>query len=442
MTTSTEHAELIQQALGAFAEREVVIVAAADQADAMAAMCHQMARRFLVGGKILAFGNGGPTTDAQHVSVEFVHPVIVGKKALPAVSLNADGASVIGAARHHGTNEVYAHLLGVLGRSDDIALGLSSDGRCPDVLRGLEAAHAAGLLTVALVGDPASPIAASSAVDHVFAVDSDDPRIVKEVHVTAYHVLWELVHVFLDQPRLLDDGDADLSAPDTAPDGVEALYPFLYDGRTDLDAVLADVAASTRAKFAEVADLRRRVGQDQADALATSATSIADAFAAGGKLLAFGNGGSSSDAQQVAQVHLDPPGERRALPALCLTNDVAVVTALSNDVDFDVVFARQVRAFGQPGDIVLGLSTSGNSGNLIQAFTAARDRGLVTVGLAGGTGGQMAQVDTIDHLFVVPSSSVHRIQEVQTTLYHVLHELVVALLAGTAPLPAPLPLQA
>jgi D-sedoheptulose 7-phosphate isomerase len=440
MTTSTDHAELTERARAAFAEREAVVVAAADQADAIAAMCHQMARRFLSGGKILAFGNGGPTTDAQHVSVEFVHPVIVGKKALPAVSLNADGASVIGAARHHGTNEAYAHLLGVLGRSDDIALGLSSDGRCPDVLRGLETAHAAGLLTVALVGDPASPIATSTAVDHVFAVDSDDPRIVKEVHVTAYHVLWELVHVFLDQPRLLDD--ADLSAPDTEPDGVEALYPFLYEGRTDLDAVLADVAASTRAKFAEVADLRRRVGQDQADALATSATSIADAFAAGGKLLAFGNGGSSSDAQQVAQVHLDPPGERRPLPALCLTNDVAVVTALSNDVDFDVVFARQLRAFGQPGDIALGLSTSGNSGNLIQAFTAARDRGLVTVGFAGDTGGQMAHVDTIDHLFVVPSSSVHRIQEVQTTLYHVLHELVVTLLAGTDTLPAPLKLQA
>jgi D-sedoheptulose 7-phosphate isomerase len=435
-------ADLAARARAAFARRDHAVTAAAEQAEVIAAACHRMAQRFAAGGKILAFGNGGPTTDAQHVSVEFVHPVIVGKRALPAVSLNADGASVVGAAHHHGSDHAYAHLLGVLGRRDDIALGLSSDGQCRDVLRGLEAAHDAGLLTVALVGDAASPIATSPAVDHVVAVDSDDPGIVKEVHVTAYHVLWELVHVFLEQPGLLDDPpDAPPGDSGTPAVGVEALYPFLYDGRTDLDAVLVDVAASTRTKFAEVADLRQRVGQDQADALARCALALADAFATGGKLLAFGNGGSSSDAQQVAQVHLDPPDGQRALPALCLTNDVAVVTALSNDVDFDVVFARQVRAFGQPGDIALGLSTSGNSGNVIQAFAAARDRGMVTAGLAGNTGGEMAQVDTIDHLFVVPSSSVHRIQEVQTTLYHVLHELVVTVLADVSALPEPVPLR-
>ncbi len=113
----------------------------------------------------------------------------------------------------------------------------------------------------------------------------------------------------------------------------------------------------------------------------------------------------------------------RSLPALCLTNDVAVVTALSNDVDFEVVFARQVRAFGRPGDVVVGLSTSGNSPNVMRAFDEAKRIGIVTVGLAGNEGGQMAAVDTLDHLFVVPSSSVHRIQEVQTTLYHLLREL-------------------
>lgn len=436
MTTTSD--ALAAQARAAFARREQVAAAAADQADAIAGMCHQVARRFLAGGKILAFGNGGPTTDAQHVSVEFVHPVIVGKKALPAVSLNADGASVIGAAHHHGSDQAYAYLLGVLGRCDDVALGLSSDGRCRDVLRGLEAAHATGMLTVALVGDPSSPIATSPAVDHVVAVDCDDVGIVKEVHVTAYHVLWELVHVFLEQPGLLADGAATSPARSGS---VEALYPFLYEGGADLDAVLTEVAASTRAKFAEVVTLRGQVGEQEADALVACAREVADAFTGGGKLLSFGNGGSSSDAQQVAQVHLDPPTGQRALPALCLTNDVAVVTALSNDVDFDVVFARQVRAFGQPGDIAVGLSTSGNSGNVIQAFAAARDRGMVTVGFAGSTGGQMAAVDTIDHLFVVPSSSVHRIQEVQTTLYHVLHELVVTLLADVTTLPEPVPLQ-
>lgn len=437
MTTAVDVQQLAARARDAFERRRRVVAAAATQADGIAEACHQMARRFHVGGKILAFGNGGPTTDAQHVSVEFVHPVIVGKKALPAISLNADGASVAGIAHRHGPDEVYAHLLGVLGRSDDIAMGLSSDGRCTDVLRGLEAAHAAGLLTVALVGDPASPIASSPAVDHVITVDSDDPAIVKEVHVTAYHVLWELVHVFLEQPGLLEGGAAGRDADHGS---VEALYPFLYEGGADLSAVLAEVAASTRAKFDEIVALRGRVGPEMADPLADCAKDLATAFAQGGKLLTFGNGGSSSDAQEVAQVHLAPHGAARSLPAVCLTNDVAVVTALSNDVDFDVIFARQVRAFGQPGDIAVGLSTSGNSGNVIQAFAAARERGMATVGLAGDTGGEMGQVDTIDHLFVVPSSSVHRIQEVQTTLYHVLHELVVDALADTPVVAAPAPL--
>jgi D-sedoheptulose 7-phosphate isomerase len=158
---------------------------------------------------------------------------------------------------------------------------------------------------------------------------------------------------------------------------------------------------------------------------AARAADLSDAVAAGAKLLAFGNGGSSSDAREVAQSFLDPAHDDvDPLPPLCLANDVAVLTALSNDVDFDVVFARQVRAFGRPGDVAVGLSTSGNSPNVIAAFEAAHELGMVTVGLAGNDGGQMAACDAIDHLFVVPSASVHRIQEVQTTLYHVLRELV------------------
>ena len=121
-------------------------------------------------------------------------------------------------------------------------------------------------------------------------------------------------------------------------------------------------------------------------------------------------------------LHPEEPGAR-TLPALALTNDVAVITALSNDVGFDVVFARQIAAWGRPGDIALGLSTSGSSGNVIAAFEEASRRGLVTIGLAGNDGGQMALVDTIEHLFVVPSASVHRIQEAQTTIYDLLWEL-------------------
>ncbi|CAN5893365.1 hypothetical protein BH23ACT10_BH23ACT10_33270 [soil metagenome] len=412
-----------------FARREPAGLALAGIAGQIAQACHDMAVRFHRSGTLLAFGNGGPSTDAQHVSVEFVHPVIVGKRALPALSLVTDAATLMGVARRSGIDEVFAHQIGVLGSGDDIALGISSDGNDRNVLRGLEAAREAGLLTVALLGGDGGAIAASSVVDHALVVPADDPHVVKEVHVTAYHVLWELVHVFFEQPGLLSGG----VGTQTATGGIEGLYPFLYEGSTDLDAVLADVARSTADKAGDIVALRRAVGDDEADRVAACASDLVDAFAGGGKLLAFGNGGSSSDAQEVAQSFLDPAHDDAApLPALCLTNDVAVVTALSNDVDFDVVFARQVRAFGRPGDIVVGLSTSGNSPNVVAAFEAAKDIGMVTVGLAGNEGGQMAASDAIDHLFVVPSASVHRIQEVQTTLYHVLRELTAVGLPAVA----------
>jgi D-sedoheptulose 7-phosphate isomerase len=213
-----------------------------------------------------------------------------------------------------------------------------------------------------------------------------------------------------------------------APSSVESLYPFLYAGGADLDAVLEQVSRSTVAKVRDIADLREQVLERERDRLAACAEAMARRFAAGGKLLAFGNGGSSTDAQDVASLFLHPPAGRRPLPALSLTADIAVVTALSNDIGFEVVFARQIAAFAAPHDIAVGMSTSGNSDNLIAAFGEASRRGLLTVGLAGYEGGKMAEADTIDHLFVVPSSSVHRIQEAQTTLYHVLWELTEALL--------------
>jgi D-sedoheptulose 7-phosphate isomerase len=176
----------------------------ADQADAVAQACFAMADRFAQGGTLFAFGSGASATDAQHVAVEFVHPVIVGKRALPALSLATDVATVTGLARMAGYDEVFAHQLATLGRPRDIALGMSSDTRDPAVLRGLEVARERGLLTVALTGGAADgPIATSAAVDHRLHVPSDDPLVVKEVHVTAYHVLWELVHVFFEQPGVL-----------------------------------------------------------------------------------------------------------------------------------------------------------------------------------------------------------------------------------------------
>jgi D-sedoheptulose 7-phosphate isomerase len=208
--------------------------------------------------------------------------------------------------------------------------------------------------------------------------------------------------------------------------GIESLYPFLYadgeDGAAAQDLV-AEVTRSTREKVAETAALREKVLAAHTDLLVECATAMARAFAAGGWLYAFGNGGSSTDAQAVAALFAAPEGPEPGLPAIALTADVAVLTALSNDVSFDVVFARPIAAAGRPGDIALGLSTSGNSANVLRGLAEARRRGMVTVGLAGYAGGAMAEADTIDFLFVVPSSSVHRIQEAQTTVYQVLGEL-------------------
>jgi D-sedoheptulose 7-phosphate isomerase len=216
-----------------------------------------------------------------------------------------------------------------------------------------------------------------------------------------------------------------VTGPDAGADGggIESLYPFLYSGTSDLEAVLEEVRRSTVAKAHEIVELRSLVLDRERDRMVACAEEMARRFRAGGRLFAFGNGGSSTDAQDMVTLFLAPPDGARPLPAVSLTSDIAVVTALSNDIGFDVVFARQLAAFGRRDDIAVGMSTSGNSVNLVRAFEEASRRGLQTVGLAGYEGGAMAELETIDHLFVVPSASVHRIQEAQTTVYHVLWEL-------------------
>lgn len=211
-----------------------------------------------------------------------------------------------------------------------------------------------------------------------------------------------------------------MTGPD---DNVRSLYPFLYSGTSDVDAVLEQVRQSTVDKTREITELRADVLRRDGARLTTCAERMAARFAEGGRLLAFGNGGSATDAQDLVGLFLSPADDSLPLPAFSLTSDIAVITALSNDVGFDVVFARQLGAFGRSTDIAVGLSTSGNSANLLRAFDEASRRGMLTIGIAGYDGGKMAELDSIDHLFVVPSPSVHRIQEAQTTIYHALWEL-------------------
>jgi D-sedoheptulose 7-phosphate isomerase len=189
-----------------FRRREQPVREFAAQAGEVAEACHQMALRFHQGGKLVVFGIGGPSTDAQHVAVEFVHPVIVGKRALPAIALTSDVATVTGIAARSGMAAIFSHQLRYLAQPADIALGISADGNCASVLSGLLTARELGLLTIALVGGDGGAIAASPAVDHLLVTRSSDPRVVKEMHVTCYHVLWELVHVFFEQPGLFGPG--------------------------------------------------------------------------------------------------------------------------------------------------------------------------------------------------------------------------------------------
>jgi D-sedoheptulose 7-phosphate isomerase len=190
-----------------FARRQAPVEDLAGQAGAVAAACYAMAVRFHQGGKLVVFGTGTESTDALHVAVEFVHPVIVGKRALPAISLTADVATVTGLAASGGMDGIFAHQIGLLAEPADIALGIAADGSSPSVLHGLEAAKRMGMLTIALTGGGGDgAIGTSPAVDHVLVARSDDPRVIKEVHVTTYHVLWELVHVFFEQPGVLTPG--------------------------------------------------------------------------------------------------------------------------------------------------------------------------------------------------------------------------------------------
>ncbi|MEY7973408.1 SIS domain-containing protein [Saccharomonospora xinjiangensis] len=209
-------------------------------------------------------------------------------------------------------------------------------------------------------------------------------------------------------------------------DAMSSLYPFLYDaedGGRSADAVLDEVRRSTVDKAREIMALRRRVHREQGALLAACGAAMAERFSRGGRLFCFGNGGSSTDAADLATQFLDPPQGRTPLPAFALTAEAAVVTALSNDVGFDLVFSRQLAAFGRKDDLAVGLSTSGNSTNLLTAFDQAHRIGMLTIGITGDGGGRMAELDSIDYLFRVPSSSVHRVQEAQTTIYHVLAEL-------------------
>jgi len=193
------------------------------------------------------------------------------------------------------------------------------------------------------------------------------------------------------------------------------LYPFIESEERDASSLVADLAVSARAKMADSVALRTATLERCGGVVQQTAAEMADRFGAGGRLFAFGNGGSATDADGTVELFRCPPSGR-PLPAMSLVDDRAVLTALANDIGFDVVFSRQIIAYAQPGDIAVGFSTSGDSVNVIRAFEEASRRGLLTIGLCGYEGGAMAGSDAIEYCLVVRSDSVHRIQEAQDAL--------------------------
>ena len=209
---------------------------------------------------------------------------------------------------------------------------------------------------------------------------------------------------------------------------LKALYPFLHGIAQDPAQLDAALLRSVAEKARHSRETNARFFADQAPVLVDAAKSIAGVYRRGGRLFSMGNGGSSCDASHVAVEFVHPiTAGRPALAAINLVADLAMISAVGNDVGFEHVFARQIVAQGRAGDGLVGISTSGNSENLMAAFTKAKEMGIITVGLAGGDGGRMRSA--VDHCLVVPTDSIHRIQESHVTAYHILWDLVHTLLA-------------
>jgi D-sedoheptulose 7-phosphate isomerase len=374
-------------------------------AGALARCCHAMAERFARDGRLLAIGlSPVARSDVRHVAVEFVHPVIVGKRALPALGLVGDSAPL-------------AAEVAFTAGPDDIVMAFGGE---TELAHAIAAARDAGALTVAF-----TPLGAETEL----LVQDADPFIAQELTETVYHVLWELVHVFFEHRGLLE-GRSQRRSHDAG--AASFLYPFLSETEHDLDAVLADVADSAAMKAREVCELREatlatgETGAAGRAALAAAAGELRRALSGGGRLLALGNGGSATDATDVvADFASAPAGSgRRAWPALDLTADSAILTAIANDIGVEAIFARQIIAYGRAGDVLLVLTTSGNSASALDALVQARRQGLATIALAGYDGGQVASRGLADHVIVSPSQHIPRIQEAQATVYHLLRELV------------------
>ena len=278
------------------------------EASRMAEACREMSERFLRRGRLLAFGRGPYATDAQHVSVEFVHPVIVGKRALPALDLSM----------------AFQPWLDAILRPEDIVMGFGPPEGDPAVLAALASARSRNAMTFALPGSSAS---------YALEAVTQDPFIHQEIIEIFYHTLWETVHVFFEHRELGQDVGQS-----------EFLYPFLGQRKQETKDIAQDVAASIKMKVHDDSLLRIKLSEEQSEQIGSTALAIHQRLSRGGKLIIFGNGGSATDANDWALDCIEPPSGYRSIPAISLSMEPANITALANDVGAEVIFLRQLIA--------------------------------------------------------------------------------------------------
>lgn len=362
----------------------------------MASACREMSERFLKGGRLLAFGRGPYATDAQHVSVEFVHPVIVGKRALPALDLSLS----------------FRPWLETILQPEDMVMGFGPPGGDHQVWAALASAQMRNAMTFALPGPQGS---------FVLETPTPDPFIHQELIEILYHTLWETVHVFFEHRELGHDvGES------------EFLYPFLGQQKQETKDIVSQVADSIQMKVRDDAGLREQVVQEQSEQIGNAVLAIRERLERGGKLIIFGNGGSATDANDWALDCVEPPTGYRPVPAVSLAMEPANITAVANDVGTEVIFLRQLIAQARPEDVAIGISTSGGSRNIIMALEEARKRKLLTVALLGYDGGETLRLGLADFPIIVHCDYIPRIQEVQASIYHVMREMLEVLNRGQA----------
>jgi D-sedoheptulose 7-phosphate isomerase len=368
----------------------------AREARSLALACKEMSERFLAGGRLLAFGKGSYATDAQHVSVEFVHPVIVGKRALPALDLSA----------------TFRPWLNAILRPEDIVMGFGPPEGDPEIHEALELARVRNAMTFALPGPDGS---------YALRPATTDPFLHQELIEIFYHTLWETVHVFFEHRELGQDvGRAGF------------LYPFLGQTKQEAADVIDEVTASIQMKVRDDTLLRKQLADEQAEQIGNAVLAIHERLSRGGKLIIFGNGGSATDANDWALDCVDPPAGYHSIPAISLSMEPANITALANDVGTEVIFLRQLIAQARPEDIAVGISTSGGSRNIVMALEEARKRKLLTVALLGYDGGEILRQGLADFSVIVRSDYIPRIQEVQASAYHEIREMLEVLDRGKA----------